>query len=496
MNLLLNCEGAMIKDPRRWVSCGSGGQGALLSGHERDLTTFSSLHESLPLTSVSLVSSGQHTVLLDADAEEVTFYVAGENTHGQLGFSSPDATLVIPASIKYSLSVAKVALGWEHSVILTSQGEVLVAGRRTGSVNDNTSGDGASVPSGWTRAEGLPPCRDVACGRQHTLVLAGDKERVFSWGSTRHGLQPGTTDIRNTCTTQPQALATLDSLLKQPTQGIGEATPLRQRDFIAVACGWQHSAVLCSDGSVITWGSNRHGQCGTEPGRSHPHGVVNAPGFVAGLGPHSPYQARHLHSGWSHMAAIAEPSVRGETEEATRDVGASDFGDTYDDKIAGAFDAAPLVAAPCAASDSSERLDRSPPSATLRHHSVILTWGRADLGQLGRRVASGHDHREESVSLPHWHPAPVRLAEFTGGSGCVHAGSLPVPRTVACGAEHVLCAAVCGCGFSWGWNEHGNLGLGDTVNRALPARIGCCSDGRRITSVAAGGAVSFVEFER
>jgi alpha-tubulin suppressor-like RCC1 family protein len=50
--------------------------------------------------------------------------------------------------------------------------------------------------------------------------------------------------------------------------------------------------------------------------------------------------------------------------------------------------------------------------------------------------------------------------------------ALPPPApALACGAESSAFALRCGCClFSWGWNEHGNLGVGDAAGRLRPAR--------------------------
>ena len=78
-------------------------------------------------------------------------------------------------------------------------------------------------------------------------------------------------------------------------------------------------------------------------------------------------------------------------------------------------------------------------------------------------------------------------------------------RSVACGSEYVLAAngtilfrkISClillltdeGQLFSWGWNEHGNLGLGDTKDRNTPSLVEALGD-VQVALVAAGGAHS------
>jgi hypothetical protein len=84
----------------------------------------------------------------------------------------------------------------------------------------------------------------------------------------------------------------------------------------------------------------------------------------------------------------------------------------------------------------------------------------------------------------------------SGGGGC--AAATFHPAEVACGSEHTLVRGGCGCVAAFGWNEHGNLGTGDTSGRASPARVadvGCGGGGggaKRADAIAAGGAVSFV----
>ena len=47
--------------------------------------------------------------------------------------------------------------------------------------------------------------------------------------------------------------------------------------------------------------------------------------------------------------------------------------------------------------------------------------------------------------------------------------------------------------YSWGWNEHSNLGLGDKLDRDVPTKIPGL-DEIAIKDVFAGGAYFFVKF--
>ena len=83
--------------------------------------------------------------------------------------------------------------------------------------------------------------------------------------------------------------------------------------------------------------------------------------------------------------------------------------------------------------------------------SLVSSSGINEAGQLG------HHSRESGFS-------PVDL-QLDG----------KVVEIVACGSEHTLMIlnSVDGCGevWGWGWNEHGNLGTGDTTNIRTPTRL-------------------------
>lgn len=481
-----------------WLACGSGGNGALLTGSSADLSTFSPLH-SRCLRRAAITTSGQHTALLSLDdvheeaggahisTDARAVLLAGQNEYGQLGLPSSGPVLM-PVPLACPRRVVSVALGWEHTVLATAEGDVLCAGRMDPVTSEQIPGDG-----GWKKIVGLPPCREVASGRTHTVALSRDGNHLYTWGgSVRHGLLPAGSraDVAVCISELPGSLGAVPS---------GSSPPR----FVAVACGWQHCAVLCTNGGVIAWGSNRHGQCGADP--SGPGGsTISVPTYVAGVGPGTLFRAISLRCGWSHSAVIA-----------TRDAGGGD----------------PEARARNRVSALASEISASPPAVASPF--ALLTWGRADMGQLGRPfaedgtadISSGGINSSSgggggSVAEPSWRASPVCLtasepsAADGAGTGARSTrlsltrerapGASPSvilcpcesdPLALACGAEHTLCTASCGCVFAWGWNEHGNLGVGDSVNRWLPTRalgVGCGTQSRA-AAVAAGGAVSFVE---
>jgi len=80
--------------------------------------------------------------------------------------------------------------------------------------------------------------------------------------------------------------------------------------------------------------------------------------------------------------------------------------------------------------------------AVLLDNGRVHCWGRHDYGQLGRKV------------------------DFGPGSA-----TMEKCQALACGSEHVLALDEQGKLFSWGWNEHGNCGHRSTENAKEPLPV-------------------------
>lgn len=78
------------------------------------------------------------------------------------------------------------------------------------------------------------------------------------------------------------------------------------------------------------------------------------------------------------------------------------------------------------------------------------------------------------------------------------------PSSIACGTEHVMACCVASIArrkevWGWGWNEHGNLGLGETHDVWSPVRIWPTSSveeaGKMVAGIWAGSATSWISFD-
>jgi alpha-tubulin suppressor-like RCC1 family protein len=200
------------------------------------------------------------------------------------------------------LRVASISCGNYHTVASTADGQLFAWGANAdGQLGMGDYEDRAfphQVP--WTFTSG--PLQ-VACGGRHTLIL-GERSEVWSCGCNLHGqlghgARFGTESLKRFI----------------------EVEALSDESIVLVACGGAHSAAVCDDGGLYTWGKNQNGQLG--------HGGVQTelePRKVAALGTRVAWVA----CGGSHTAALVRLSHQSMTGEADSLEGSfSDAGDSF-----------------------------------------------------------------------------------------------------------------------------------------------------------------------
>ncbi|EKX41332.1 hypothetical protein GUITHDRAFT_53038, partial [Guillardia theta CCMP2712] len=132
-----------------------------------------------------------------------------------------------------------VAGGGAHSLALSCDGCVYAWGA-------NTSGQASEMLSRLSVTTFGPGVMQVAAGNRHSLALMADG-RVFAWGQNVFGqLGIGKNFTQRTTSLPPSWLITCSWTSK----------------VISVAAGGSHSLALLQDGTVMSWGSNDHGQLG------------------------------------------------------------------------------------------------------------------------------------------------------------------------------------------------------------------------------------------
>ena len=455
----------------------------------------------------------------------------------------------------------------------------------------DVAADGADTTDTTTAAAVVRPsdgATGTAAGAQH-FATAPIATQLFAWGANRHGaLALGAadgiaTDARSiwspVCSSAVAALLQPLHYPPAPPAIVAAGAPLcipmthpakvaaaphcHAREIIDVAVGSAHSLLLLTDGSIITFGCNRYGQCGRPmqpaataipdaaaidthsasrrttaiPGaaaidthsasrRTRLFSPTLLPGFVPGFGCAPPppalaeagsiataFERAHaaapplqlfaaaVSCGWSHVAVIATTGAAVAAEAAS-------CGATCDGVTA-------------AAGRLQHGHGHGQDSATPcggRACGGVYTWGRGDMGQLGRPAAQPCDAGGAATRggapsaaqlITHdWRPAavapaqaalasrpaapvaqPLQVRETAGARANMEsaAATLPPPPlrlascdgalssgicALSCGSEHTVAVShACGCVWAWGWNEHGNLGLGASVDGSARAWV-------------------------
>ncbi len=190
-----------------------------------------------PPAVVTAVAAGDAHALALTSTGQV--YAWGADLFGQLGHGgttpADTPTLVtLPAGV----AVTAIAAGGDHSLAVTTTGQVYAWGAN----GNGQVGDGSTVNSSTPSLVALPggvAITGVAAGTAHSLAVANDGS-VYAWGFNASG-QLGTGDTADASTPQPVAVPS----------GVSIAS---------VAAGGSHSLALTTTGTILAWGSDVFGQ--------------------------------------------------------------------------------------------------------------------------------------------------------------------------------------------------------------------------------------------
>jgi len=195
---------------------------------------------SLPkgVTPTAVVAGCLHSLALTSAGRILSW---GANFDGQLGNGTTTSSdLPRSVSIPSGVTVTAVAAGCDHSLALTSTGQVLA----WGAGSDGQLGDGStkgSLAPVWVELPSGTVVAKVAAGCNHSLALTATGQ-VLAWGEGTAG-QLGNGTYSNSDVPVPVAL---------PAGVVATA----------VAAGLTHSVALTSTGQVFDWGFDGDGQLG------------------------------------------------------------------------------------------------------------------------------------------------------------------------------------------------------------------------------------------
>ena len=296
-----------------------------------------------------------------------------------------------------------VAGGALHTAVLLADGTV----RTFGGNNSGQLGLGDTtqrvVP---VTVSGIAGATAVACGSSFTAVLLADGT-VRTFGLNNYG-QLGVNDTTDRVT---------------PVQVFGISS-----SAVAVACGYYHTAVLLADGTVRTFGDNTYGQLGINVAsgtRQTPVTVVNISTATAVAG------------GQQHtLVLLADGTVRTFGDNSFYQLGINVSGGTRQTPVQVFGISSSAVAVACGRFHN----------AVLLADGTVRTFGFNGSGRLGDNTTVDK-------------LTPVTVLNITSATA------------VAGGYSHTTVLLADGTVRTCGENSFGQLGVNDTTTRQTPAQV-------------------------
>lgn len=263
-------------------SLGSNGSGQLGLGHQDDTAVPALVHlpsESNQASVVSIRAGGNHTLLLTSTSE---VYSTGNNTDGRCATPLSQTDTFFKSALP---PMAHCAATWDASVFVSKEdGSVRVCG--TGLKGELGLGSAVTNAIMPTLIPIFPPSEtqivDLAACMGHVVAVLSNGE-VWGWGNGQQGQlgepaqvvwEPRRIDVvpfhavRAVCgkdftavfSSPDQGEVTIVGLKKRDRFNVKSNTPDNLRDWKDVQATWGSIYVLKSDGSLIAWGRDDHGQ--------------------------------------------------------------------------------------------------------------------------------------------------------------------------------------------------------------------------------------------
>jgi alpha-tubulin suppressor-like RCC1 family protein len=377
-----------------------------------------------------------------------SLYAFGLNQFGQLGNTTgngpygnlhpnPTPTLVsLPGAMG---QISQIAVGGNHTLALTSSGQLYAFGvnrqGQLGNTTNNGNDNANPTPSLVTLPGASGPITQIAAGFAHSLAVTSTGQ-LYSFGSNDKG-QLGKATNSGNGTPNPT-----------PTQVTIPGLPTEFGPVVRVAAGAYSSFALTSNGQVYSFGWNNEGQLGREqdsrPGPS-PRLVIfrDATGPVkqiAGGGEHTlalTSTGQFYSFGWNNEGQLGNPTNNGTNNANPTPTQVTLPGASGQiTQIAGGFDHSLAVTAT----------------------GQLYAFGANYFGELGKATNIGTGNPNPTPTLV---ALPDRRLAVQIGTGDAHTVVLtvppqplahPAPDSVRAGAFPTAQL------YAFGWNDEGQLG--------------------------------------
>ena len=214
--------------------------------------------------SIIAISSGeQHVALLDSNGN---VYTMGYNARGQLGNGTNTHSFLSPVAVVDTNGdivedIIAVSCGDSHTAILKSNRTVYTFGDNSkGQLGNGTYTDSYTpVPVVDNNGDIVENIISVSCGSEHSAIVKSNGT-VYTFGdNSLKQLGRGEEIYPNITVKSNIPLEVLEYII---TDINGNGNSEITKNVIAVSCGYSHTLILKSDGTVFGFGSNLYGQIG------------------------------------------------------------------------------------------------------------------------------------------------------------------------------------------------------------------------------------------
>ncbi|XP_034851336.1 secretion-regulating guanine nucleotide exchange factor isoform X1 [Mirounga leonina] len=370
----------------------------------------------------------------EAAPAAAALFAWGANSYGQLGLGHKEDVL-LPQQLNDFCKpecIRRITGGGGHSAAVTDGGGLFVCGLN----KDGQLGLGHTEDVLYfTACRSLLGCpiQQVACGWDFTIILT-ESGQVLSCGSNSFG-QLGVPHGPGRCVV-PQAIELL------------------REKVVCIAAGLRHALAATASGIVFQWGtglaSSGRRLC---PGQTLPPFLTaKEPSRVTGL---ENSKATYVLAGSDHSASLTDAGELYVWGSNKHGLLAS---------LAAFLPVPQKIEAHCFQNEKVTSVWSGWTHLVAQTETgKVFTWGRADYGQLGRKLESREDWKLQNQDPSHPCSGPPKsMPSFLPClTGAVE---------VSCGSEHNL-AVIGGTCYSWGWNEHGMCGDGSEANIWAPKPV-------------------------
>ena len=238
----------MLKNDGTVWACGKNEKGHLGLGDTTDRDVFTQITS---ITNAKQIACGySHTVVLKNDG---TVWACGNNNYGQLGIGSSDENNN-STFVQINSDVKEISCGYSHTFVIKN--DDILWGCGWNDVGQLGLGYKSNVLSFVKIESIINTIKMISCGRKYTAMVL-DNGKLYITGDNNSGqLGLGDTndrmDFMNVFVKQDEINA------MQYITAIGFVL----RDIKQVVCGANHTFILKTDGSLWACGENNYGQLG------------------------------------------------------------------------------------------------------------------------------------------------------------------------------------------------------------------------------------------